>query len=185
VVGGGGGAHRKVNMERYRSGRNGGASKASCRVTGTGVRIPPSPPTFARATCERASVGKPAARGTCERASVGKPAPRATCERASVGKPAARATCERASVGKPAPRGTCERASVGKPAPRGTCERASVGKPASSPPACACNPSPGNPASRRDEPVLTGSLFVQRLEPSAPNLHHFRYHQEVNQCPRT
>src|SRR5215213_9239106 len=32
-------------MERYRSGRNGGASKASCRVTGTGVRIPPSPPT--------------------------------------------------------------------------------------------------------------------------------------------
>src|SRR3954452_12591023 len=36
-------------MERYRSGRNGGASKASCRVTGTGVRIPPSPPTFAQA----------------------------------------------------------------------------------------------------------------------------------------
>jgi hypothetical protein len=34
-------AHRP---ERYRSGRNGGASKASCRVTGTGVRIPPSPP---------------------------------------------------------------------------------------------------------------------------------------------
>ena len=30
--------------ERYRSGRNGGASKASCRVTGTWVRIPPSPP---------------------------------------------------------------------------------------------------------------------------------------------
>ena len=29
---------------RYRSGRNGGASKASCRVTGTWVRIPPSPP---------------------------------------------------------------------------------------------------------------------------------------------
>ena len=34
--------------ERYRSGRNGGASKASCRVIGTGVRIPPSPPDFAR-----------------------------------------------------------------------------------------------------------------------------------------
>ena len=34
--------------ERYRSGRNGGASKASCRVTGTGVRIPPSPPTSLR-----------------------------------------------------------------------------------------------------------------------------------------
>ena len=33
--------------ERYRSGRNGGASKASCRVTGTWVRIPPSPPTLA------------------------------------------------------------------------------------------------------------------------------------------
>jgi hypothetical protein len=32
--------------ERYRSGRNGGASKASCRVTGTWVRIPPSPPTI-------------------------------------------------------------------------------------------------------------------------------------------
>src|SRR5204863_3744069 len=32
--------------ERYRSGRNGGASKASCRVTGTWVRIPPSPPVF-------------------------------------------------------------------------------------------------------------------------------------------
>ncbi len=32
--------------ERYRSGRNGGASKASCRVTGTWVRIPPSPPSF-------------------------------------------------------------------------------------------------------------------------------------------
>ena len=30
--------------ERYRSGRNGGASKASCRATGTWVRIPPSPP---------------------------------------------------------------------------------------------------------------------------------------------
>jgi hypothetical protein len=40
-------AHR---AERYRSGRNGGASKASCRVSGTGVRIPPSPPAsrFAR-----------------------------------------------------------------------------------------------------------------------------------------
>ena len=33
--------------ERYRSGRNGGASKASCRVSGTWVRIPPSPPAFA------------------------------------------------------------------------------------------------------------------------------------------
>src|SRR6187551_1861509 len=32
--------------ERYRSGRNGGASKASCRVSGTWVRIPPSPPSF-------------------------------------------------------------------------------------------------------------------------------------------
>src|SRR4029450_1670750 len=30
--------------ERYRSGRNGGASKASCRVTGPWVRIPPPPP---------------------------------------------------------------------------------------------------------------------------------------------
>src|SRR5690349_8281141 len=38
--------------ERYRSGRNGGASKASCRVTGTGVRIPPSPPHFAHASRE-------------------------------------------------------------------------------------------------------------------------------------
>ena len=37
-----GGAH--PSAERYRSGRNGGASKASCRVTGTWVRIPPSPP---------------------------------------------------------------------------------------------------------------------------------------------
>ncbi len=33
-----------VCSERYRSGRNGGASKASCRVSGTWVRIPPSPP---------------------------------------------------------------------------------------------------------------------------------------------
>ena len=33
----------RLNTERYRSGRNGGASKASCRVTGTWVRIPPSP----------------------------------------------------------------------------------------------------------------------------------------------
>ena len=39
-------------MERYRSGRNGGASKASCGVTRTGVRIPPSPPSFAHA-CQR------------------------------------------------------------------------------------------------------------------------------------
>jgi hypothetical protein len=31
--------------ERYRSGRNGGASKASYPVRGTWVRIPPSPPT--------------------------------------------------------------------------------------------------------------------------------------------
>ena len=43
---------RAPKMERYRSGRNGGASKASCRVTGTGVRIPPSPPDFARPTGE-------------------------------------------------------------------------------------------------------------------------------------
>src|SRR3954470_6797323 len=35
-----------TSTERYRSGRNGGASKASCRVTGTWVRIPPSPPSF-------------------------------------------------------------------------------------------------------------------------------------------
>jgi hypothetical protein len=34
----------RTTWERYRSGRNGGASKASCRVTGTWVRIPPSPP---------------------------------------------------------------------------------------------------------------------------------------------
>ena len=33
-----------VSAERYRSGRNGGASKASCPARGTGVRIPPSPP---------------------------------------------------------------------------------------------------------------------------------------------
>ena len=39
-------AARVSPTERYRSGRNGGASKASCRVTGTGVRIPPSPPPF-------------------------------------------------------------------------------------------------------------------------------------------
>ena len=32
------------DQERYRSGRNGGASKASCPVRGTWVRIPPSPP---------------------------------------------------------------------------------------------------------------------------------------------
>ena len=38
--------------ERYRSGRNGGASKASCPVRGTWVRIPPSPPDFARASRE-------------------------------------------------------------------------------------------------------------------------------------
>ena len=37
----------ETKTERYRSGRNGGASKASCRVSGTGVRIPPSPPPFA------------------------------------------------------------------------------------------------------------------------------------------
>ena len=35
---------RLTTPERYRSGRNGGASKASCRETGTWVRIPPSPP---------------------------------------------------------------------------------------------------------------------------------------------
>ena len=33
-----------TSAERYRSGRNGRASKACCRVTGTWVRIPPSPP---------------------------------------------------------------------------------------------------------------------------------------------
>ena len=33
-----------TRAERYRSGRNGGASKASCRASGTWVRIPPSPP---------------------------------------------------------------------------------------------------------------------------------------------
>ena len=38
------GGARPHRAERYRSGRNGGASKASCRVTGTWVRIPPSPP---------------------------------------------------------------------------------------------------------------------------------------------
>ena len=37
-------AVHSTRQERYRSGRNGGASKASCRVTGTWVRIPPSPP---------------------------------------------------------------------------------------------------------------------------------------------
>ena len=36
----------ELDTERYRSGRNGGASKASCRVTGTWVRIPPSPPHY-------------------------------------------------------------------------------------------------------------------------------------------
>jgi hypothetical protein len=48
--------------ERYRSGRNGGASKASCRVSGTGVRIPPSPPIFARSSrrdCPAESVWPP------------------------------------------------------------------------------------------------------------------------------
>ena len=34
----------QASAEKYRSGRNGGASKASCRVSGTWVRIPPSPP---------------------------------------------------------------------------------------------------------------------------------------------
>jgi hypothetical protein len=33
-----------TRTERYRSGRNGGASKASCPLRGTWVRIPPSPP---------------------------------------------------------------------------------------------------------------------------------------------
>ena len=37
-----------TRAERYRSGRNGIASKAICRVTGTWVRIPPSPPSFAK-----------------------------------------------------------------------------------------------------------------------------------------
>ena len=49
-----------ASAERYRSGRNGGASKASCRASGTWVRIPPSPPPFARLTRERATDGKPA-----------------------------------------------------------------------------------------------------------------------------
>ncbi len=44
-----------LHPERYRSGRNGGASKASCRVTGTWVRIPPSPPDFARAVARASS----------------------------------------------------------------------------------------------------------------------------------
>ena len=39
---------RSRHTERYRSGRNGRASKACCRVTGTWVRIPPSPPTLKR-----------------------------------------------------------------------------------------------------------------------------------------
>jgi hypothetical protein len=39
---------RLHTAERYRSGRNGGASKASCRVSGTWVRIPPSPPNSLR-----------------------------------------------------------------------------------------------------------------------------------------
>ena len=80
---------RSPTTERYRSGRNGGASKASCPVRGTWVRIPPSPipslslghrlgrasrasrdelrcrdlariPPFARLNRERASGGRPA-----------------------------------------------------------------------------------------------------------------------------
>ena len=39
-----GSRRRRPRAYQERSGRNGGASKASCRVTGTGVRIPPSPP---------------------------------------------------------------------------------------------------------------------------------------------
>ena len=39
-----GARHHTTRSERYRSGRNGGASKASCPVRGTWVRIPPSPP---------------------------------------------------------------------------------------------------------------------------------------------
>ena len=39
-----GARHHATRSERYRSGRNGGASKASCPVRGTWVRIPPSPP---------------------------------------------------------------------------------------------------------------------------------------------
>ena len=45
------------DTERYRSGRNGGASKASCRVTGTWVRIPPSPPAFAKPLASLAGYG--------------------------------------------------------------------------------------------------------------------------------
>ena len=69
-------AHR-TRPERYRSGRNGGASKASCRVTGTWVRIPPSPPSLVerngRSRCARSGTilkllsvtdrGGPATRG--------------------------------------------------------------------------------------------------------------------------
>jgi regulator of protease activity HflC (stomatin/prohibitin superfamily) len=43
--------------ERYRSGRNGGASKASCPVRGTWVRIPPSPPAFAKTLASLAGYG--------------------------------------------------------------------------------------------------------------------------------
>ena len=43
-----GSTERSEKMERYRSGRTGIASKAICRESGTWVRIPPSPPPFAK-----------------------------------------------------------------------------------------------------------------------------------------
>src|SRR5262245_47291613 len=62
-----------VLAERYRSGRNGGASKASCPVRGTWVRIPPSPPnsplaSLAGAAGPQARRNSPPAR--CERARI-------------------------------------------------------------------------------------------------------------------
>ena len=44
---------QSASAERYRSGRNGRASKACCRVTGTWVRIPPSPPTITSLSATR------------------------------------------------------------------------------------------------------------------------------------
>ena len=66
------------SAERYRSGRNGGASKASCPVRGTGVRIPPSPPTFAKRSLR--SRLRLAGRVTRAVAKVGPPEPRAVGE---------------------------------------------------------------------------------------------------------
>ena len=57
---------RPPSAERYRSGRNGIASKAICRVTGTWVRIPPSPPTFAkRSLREQLRLASPTVGATC------------------------------------------------------------------------------------------------------------------------